>query len=589
MAAKFGQQDFSAGAFRSVARHLIPPNGAYSLQNFLLDEEDGSPWKRGGSEYLSTSAFGSALTWVWDGLLVGGRRTVLANGNDFGVLDAAEAPVNLGGAGLAAPVPFAVLGGVLYIGGGTIYAGSRKAADYSTGTVSVTNGSRTVTGAGTLWAANADGGMLLQRGAGTRYYAVQSVDSNTQVTLVDPYEGVTAAAQAYTLTRLGSAGAPYRLADIYATAGTRLLTGEGRRVYESAAWASGVFRPHSFDVDLYHEMPGGAELLGITGMDEDAVVFTTAGVYVIGNLPFDPLDDVGNQQQTVRPLSEDIILWGPAGVASWQEALIVPAVDGVWLVGQGEAPRKLSHSITPLYFDHVRAGHTPGQAVVYRGHLFLPVLNAAHAVVDQLVCRLDRPIEVRNQVIFPWTWQRGHGAEVPSLAVRVGGAAAARQPKLLAAGEDGRVLDCSGFFEPAASNSTDADGTAPTYLIETRDFETGGGIVNTVTALKIRYELEDAGTDDPEIVGYVSKGARVEGLTEWGVGEWGEDDWSDATLAEFFPLSGRAGESTGRDVHNWWFAAAGRYVRARLVSSDPAARMVLRSLVWEVEEHGDWE
>src|SRR5688572_1011876 len=123
--ASLAQLNFASGMWRSVARHLIPEHGAYELTNYLLDE-DGSPYRRGGSEYLSTGAFGTSLRWLWDGTLGPGQRTVIANPDDFGVLDAAEAPVNLGLGGLAAPKRAVELEGVLFIGGGTLYGGSRK-------------------------------------------------------------------------------------------------------------------------------------------------------------------------------------------------------------------------------------------------------------------------------------------------------------------------------------------------------------------------------------------------------------------------------------------------------------------------------
>ena len=70
------QDDFAAGSVRSVARHLIPPNGVYSIENGLLDD-DGSVYRRGGSEYLSNAAFGAGgLRWVWDGHLAAGEATL---------------------------------------------------------------------------------------------------------------------------------------------------------------------------------------------------------------------------------------------------------------------------------------------------------------------------------------------------------------------------------------------------------------------------------------------------------------------------------------------------------------------------------
>lgn len=69
---------------------------------------------------------------------------------------------------------------------------------YSTGTVSVTNGSATVTGSGTSWAANlAAGDFICLRGLGKGYYEIQSVDSDTQITLTSNYAGTTESGQSY--------------------------------------------------------------------------------------------------------------------------------------------------------------------------------------------------------------------------------------------------------------------------------------------------------------------------------------------------------------------------------------------------------
>lgn len=172
---RYTQGDFSAGMNRDVAPALIPDSGTYDLVNALLDE-DGNPYRRGGTEYQSKEGMGSAgLTWVWSGYLLGGPRTIFANGSDFGVLGSDdESIVNLGGVGLSAPKQSAVIEDLLYIGGGTLYGGSRKTAVYSTGTVEVTKGSKTVKGAGTTWTTNVDVGMLFHIGS-ERVYVVAEV------------------------------------------------------------------------------------------------------------------------------------------------------------------------------------------------------------------------------------------------------------------------------------------------------------------------------------------------------------------------------------------------------------------------------
>ena len=70
---------------------------------------------------------------------------------------------------------------------------------YSTGTVSVTNGSVTVTGSGTAWLTTAKAGQTFHIAAG-RYYHILSINSDTSITLVEAYAGTTASGAAYTIT-----------------------------------------------------------------------------------------------------------------------------------------------------------------------------------------------------------------------------------------------------------------------------------------------------------------------------------------------------------------------------------------------------
>lgn len=587
--AKLRQEDYAAGSVLSIARHLIPANGVYAIENGLLDD-DGSIYRRGGSEYMSNAAFGSGgLRWVWDGYLPAGQRTVFADASDFGVLGSDNAtPVNLGGAGLAAPVRAVVVGGMLFIPGGTIYGGSRKAADYSTGTVSVTNASKTVTGVSSLWSANADAGMLLRVAGAGRYYAVASVDSNTQLTLVDAYEGSTAATQSYALTRLGSAAAPYRVAELYAAVAERLVTVEGSSIRFSAGRSAlGVLQPHVFDLTDLHELPEGSTGLGAEALRDLLIVFGTDGVWSINNMTFDLTDAQGNVQQSMQRTSQDVLLWGPAGIGSYGGALVVPAVDGVYLVDGISQPVPVGRSVRPLIEEHVRAGRKPGGATVFKGHYFLPVLDASNLVVDQLVCRLDRPVKARGQVFFPWSWFRGHGGNVTALTSRVA-STAARQPELLGAGRgDGRVLKLTGVFEPTAARKADADATVHRWMVEGRDYATGDGNLNTVRRLRVRYELTDAGSDNPLIRAYYSVGAPEATGSQWGAFLWGTGLWSDASLAEFVQLEGAAPEDAGRSPYVWHFVARTRFIRWRLESTDPAAILILRSTEVQVRQAGN--
>src|SRR3546814_12594712 len=69
---------------------------------------------------------------------------------------------------------------------------------YKTGTVSVTNGSVNVVGAGTAFIENVLAGDAF-RGPDDRVYEVAAVVSATQLTLASKYGGATAAGQAYSI------------------------------------------------------------------------------------------------------------------------------------------------------------------------------------------------------------------------------------------------------------------------------------------------------------------------------------------------------------------------------------------------------
>ena len=82
-------------------------------------------------------------------------------------------------------------------------------ADYTTGTVTVTNGSNTVTGAGgATWAITTNSTsesryiQIPQPAGDNQWYQIQSVDSTTSLTLMAPYQGITASGASYTIGQM---------------------------------------------------------------------------------------------------------------------------------------------------------------------------------------------------------------------------------------------------------------------------------------------------------------------------------------------------------------------------------------------------
>lgn len=598
MLGRLVQEDFGVGVQQNVAPHLIDPRGLYAAFNALFNE-DGSVYKRGGSVAHSDTAFGSALRGVWDGWLNPGRRTLLASPGDFGVLDSNDAsPVNLGGAGWTVPRVAREIEDLLFIGGGSIYGGSRKAADYVDGTVDVTQDSQTVTGNGTAWEANVDAGMLLRIGANDRVYVVSSVDSDTQLTLRDAYEDSTAGAANYTLRRIEDADGPYKSCNYYAVVSRRLTVCDN-----NALWFSEPGKPHVFEatiqpsgtkVDNVHRFDEGVRLLGAESLGPGRVlVFTTHGFWVISNLSHNIVDGLGNQQHRIDQVSRDIVLWGNSGVTGWQDSLIVPGTDDIYLFDGASEPLPISRSIRSLYRGYVRNGRTVGQAHVYRDHYFLPIIEATGQPVDLLCVRLDHPRRVRGESVFPCSFMRDSGAEVSGVEVR-SVSAPAEQPKLLGAAADGLLLELSHYFEPSAAVKNDHDDTTPNFEIHTRDFDNGRQAIARWRRFRCRYEMEPVAQETPQLYADIGSLLREEAPGVWDQEDWDNFFWAAAVGVEFIeledpgPAPANAGSAAQLAQNAWdWFANSRlRYVRFRLRSADPVAKLTIRGLEIFVAETG---
>lgn len=581
------QDDFAAGAIRSAARHLISSRGTYDVLNGFHDD-DGSIYRRGGNKLRSAVA--TAPRWVWDGVVGPGlQRTVLATVAAFQVLDADDtARVALGGAGLAAPVKPAVLDGILFIPGGTLYGGSRKAADYSTGTVSLTLGSKVVTGAGTAWLANVDAGMLLRVGGAGSYAVVASVDSNTQITLMQPAGG-TVAGVAYTLTRLGTAAnhgvrAEAAALPIVAAHENRLVVAVGDTIYFSNGVdpTTGKLRTGAFGANDFHRAPAGVAAIALESLRDRLLAFTTGGLYAITNMAFNLVDAQGNVQQRMELVTQDVIAWAPAAICSFANALVVPTIDGVYVVDGVSQPLAVGASITPLVREAVQAGKVPGGAVVFNGHLLLPIIGAAAVPQETWALRIDRPVQTSRGLVFAFSRLDSAGA-VPCFALRSRPAL----PSVLLAADQTRlaVTDCTAFFSPSSLARVDVGG-AFTFRVDSRDFETGGGRDNQVRRFQARYELVDA-TTTAHLSAWVGTGAPFNDTSpKWGTAVWGAFLWGPAGVDDFTVMAGLAPENDGRVPFTWNPEKRCRLVRWRLETSDPCDKLVLRSIEFWTRRSG---
>ena len=381
--------------------------------------------------------------------------------------------------------------------------------------------------------------------------------------------------QTFDGTSLGSAA---MTGAYYAVASNRLLAAQGSQVNFSNIYAGGGVDP-SFDPLNFHLVPEGVQITGLQALRNAVAVFTTGGIWIISNLGYDLTDADGNIQQRVDKYSSDLVLWGDAGIAAYEGGLVMPAADGVWLLSLGVESEarvpfaRISDPIQRLYREYVTAGYTPGQACVFNGHYFLPVLSGL-TPVDLLVCRLDSPAR-------PWSHFEGFGAELAAMTVRTS-VSGPRAPQLIGgSAKAGRVLDLD-YFQTVTATGDDADGSPHPYSVQLRDYPTGPLNKNTVMSLEMGYEL--AG-DGAAITATWLSGKQGVGGTLWGEFNWGGANWNvDPVTA---PLSGQAPENPfGLEVYKWRVGERERFARVRLDCTAAASYLTLRYLILRIRSSG---
>lgn len=383
------------------------------------------------------------------------------------------------------------------------------------------------------------------------------------------------------------------LAPYYAVVANRLLAASGSRVQFSV-----IGNPTKFEATDYHELPGGIEILGVEGLRSSAAVFTTAGVWVISGLARNLTDELGNVQQSLDLYSQDLVLWGSGGIAAWEGGLVVPGTEAVYLLSLGVSSEKaqsfvrISDPIVDLYQEYVREGYAPGQATVFNNHYLLPIVGPG-GVIDLLVARLDAPIGRTSA--RPWSHLAGAGSKVAALATRVV-SGFSRTPELIGAlyaASDSRPVTLS-YLRPTANSERDHDGSVPGWSITTRAYPTGNNVTNTVTKLKVRYQLAGAGAPGIRCGVSTESPQAPAGAATWGRATWGAFTWASPAEQTFVTLVDlTTGEPLlapvdldGSSPYSWHPRKKVRFIQFRLSSTDPTSQLAIRSLELSVRSQG---
>lgn len=197
---------------------------------------------------------------------------------------------------------------------------------YRTGTVTVTNGSATITGSGTAFIANASIGEGLL-GPDGRMYEITNISSDTSLTISPNYQGSTAGGQGYAIAPLRG-----RIADLIAESTSLLASfanvrdGVGAGLFPdgSAAAPAGRFASDQ-DTGFYRV---GANTFGIATGGISRVRCEANGSVNIGGVNSNALFNV------IGALNSPIQYWGGAGT-NFQ--MLMRSYDGA--VGNGLAYR----------------------------------------------------------------------------------------------------------------------------------------------------------------------------------------------------------------------------------------------------------
>lgn len=316
------QADFSGGMWRG---RRAPENAFFDGVNVLLNDE-GEPFKRGGTSYLTTSDAAATL--------VGVAETNLDEPGEVTFAWTSAGVYRVSGASLTvvpSAVPRRFARGVAV--GDDWFVPGAAAGEYimvaSTGT--------------TTFTADPFAPDLPL----TSVSAVAAVGSPPRLVLTG---GIYAA-----FSEPGSAG--FVTGNYHQLPNRALITGaEGLGDTLLLFTSVGVFSVSNMSLDPLDDF--GNEQHQVAHVNKDLVLWGDPGI-------------AAWRGALLVPGLDDVFLFTPDGQAR-------PVT--------GDAD---DAKIRPLYRAYVAAGYQPGTAAVFRGHYLLPVVNGT-TLVDVLVCRLDR-------------------------------------------------------------------------------------------------------------------------------------------------------------------------------------------------------
>ncbi|MBI3936418.1 MAG: hypothetical protein HY323_05530 [Betaproteobacteria bacterium] len=313
-----------------------------------------------------------------------------------------------------------------------------------------------------------------------------------ELVVIPPYDG-TAAPYKYSGSGapalLGGSPPTFMCAAVYKDR----LAGAGAAAAPNRVYFSAAGNPESWDTTNRY-LDTSSPVFAFASLRNALLVFHRGTVERIrGDIP--PGSAAANM--TLEPLFNEVGLWVRSGSAASNGGALTVSDDYAYWADENGVYQSDGASISDLaeqggvstYWRSVvssAGGSGYVTVAVWRGRVFVSVIDTVAAFVDMLIC------EIKTR-----SWFRLTNVRAPSFATLFGST-----DELYFANQDSsskRVGKLSGIYSPTSATKNDANGTAVTPILESGLLSFGSQARKRFKKVYLSYDCRDAATDNPTL------------------------------------------------------------------------------------------
>ena len=410
------------------------------------------------------------------------------------------------------------------------YRGSTN-ADYTTGTITVTNADATITGSGTTWSTttNAEVGEYIKL-PDSKWYKIASIASNTSLEIETAYQGSTLAGQSYIISpwgevqgRLSSSDAVGNLVRPQPTYienhFNRIWTLDGNELRFSCLDLSSALSGSEHFNDWDTANNAGAIIIpsgkgdsgtGLYSLNNSLYVFQRRAIWrVYGNSP-------GNFE--LRNITNEIGMISKKTLVEWNDILVFLSDKGI-VFFDGSHVRNVSDGVINTFIDTWSNKTSPSAILWGNKYLISYTPSGGSGNSEALFLDLTRGIFGKIEGVYANIWNTWNGG-TDTGQVYFGSSNQGTQYKWDTGGHDDGYEIYSQYDTPSLSFGAGINDKAiKKFYIQ--QIALGDWEMNVT-------QLADIG--DTEISGTAINLSSGDDVL-WGVAQWGVDEWpSEASL-----------------------------------------------------------